>query len=156
MVEALLDASLTDKDQMKGKGQYLKFCKYLYGLIEKSSETGTVQPGWNNCGRFGWVYLLKEKKTKERHCFPRYEDKAKCDGHFLEDAAKDSKQWFATRCWGWNHGFQGDPGATVRFLQVAEETKETAKAVLVEDSDEGAATSIRSSAEDTQYQEDWA
>ena len=65
MVEALLDASVTDKDQMKGKGQYFKFCKYLYGLIEKSSETGTVAPGWNNCGRFGWVYLLMEKKKRE-------------------------------------------------------------------------------------------
>ena len=43
----------------------------------------------------------------------------------------------------------------MRFLTVAEETKETAKAVMEADSDEGAAKTISSSGEDTQYQEDW-
>ena len=45
----------------------------------------------------------------------------------------------------------------MRFLTAAEETKETAKAVMdmEADSDEGAAIRISSSGEDTQYQEDW-
>ena len=126
MMEALLDASLTDKDQMKNS--YLKFCKYLYTLIKTSSgleEKEKVQPGWSYCGRFGWVYLLTEKKSrKSRTCCPQLESDIECDGRFLEDAAKNSQQWFATRCWGWNNGFKGDPVAIARFLRMAEETKE--------------------------------
>ena len=129
MAEALVDASITTQDEMKRS--YLKFCKYLYGLIKKSSLTKDeekLQPGWISCGRFGWVYLLKEIKTTAKRCCPESESDIECDGHFLVDAAKDSKQWFATRCWGWKNGFKGDPVAVQRFLKMAEETKEAAKA----------------------------
>ena len=129
MAEALVDASITNEDEMKRS--YLKFCRYLYGLIRRSSGLGEkekVQPGWSYCGRFGWVYLLKEITTKAKRCCPESESDIECDGHFLVDAAKDSKQWFATRCWGWKNGFKGDPVAVQRFLKIAEETKEAAKA----------------------------
>ena len=71
---------------------------------------------------------MERKSKKIRTCCPQLEDNIECDGHFLEDAAKDSKQWFATRCWGWNNGFKGDPVAIKRFLRMAEETKEAVKA----------------------------
>ena len=110
MVEALLDASLTDKDQMKGKGQYLKFCKYLYGLIEKSSETGTVQPGWNNCGRFGWVYLLKEKKQKRDTAFLVTKTKRNVMGTFWKMLQRIR-----------SNGLQRDAGAGTMAFKVIQE-----------------------------------
>ena len=86
--------------------------------------------------------MLQERRTSKTECFPEGEGKIKCDGHYIEDAATESKtQWFATRCWGWNHGFKGDAQPVQRFQVMAENIRERSEAAVQEEAKTPAAKS---------------
>ncbi|CAE7506315.1 unnamed protein product, partial [Symbiodinium pilosum] len=86
---------------------YLIFCKYLYRVLrEKLGHP--PQHGWNISSRFGPIYLLRERHSKDLQAH----SEIPTDGHYM--VTRLNKIAMFTRCWNWKRGFAGDLAAKAR------------------------------------------
>ena len=86
---------------------YLLFCKFLYGALRENLGH-PPQHGWNISSRFGPIYLLRERHSKDLQAH----SEIPTDGHYM--ITRLNKIAMFTRCWNWKRGFAGDLAAKAR------------------------------------------
>lgn len=101
---------------------YMLFCKELYRLLKVDLEVDELKPGLHHTRTYGTVYLLQEHRRRKQRSIEDADGKMiPMDGHVICDEAT-LKPWFATRCWGWAHGF---PTTRERSCAIAEALQDT-------------------------------
>ena len=104
------------------KRNYMLFCKELYRLLKVDLEVDQLKPGLHHTHTYGTVYLLQEQRRRKQPSIVDADGKMiPMDGHVICDEAT-LKPWFATRCWGWSHGF---PTTRERSCAIAEALQDT-------------------------------
>ena len=117
----LLDAwsHLMSMTQRELSCNYMCFCKELWRLLTVDLGVATLLHGLHRTNRHGCVFLLQENKVDQSIIRDAGVVDILMDGHVIsmQVPGGPATAWFATRCWGWSHGFANDREKAREFAE---------------------------------------